>query len=379
MTGLLIGAWTLLAVFSALTAIVTMLRYRPPRVPGANALPACSVIVPIKGSSPFLARNIRNLAGIETLRGEILLAVANDQDPALDILGRIVSEHPHKLRLLIGEASEFVNPKLRNLAKAYRASREDLIFFFDDSVQVSPGLLSEMTDALQQGASLITVAPIGRDVENLFGEVEAATCSYLTRIEMFLELFGAAAAFGNALAFRKADLEALGGLARLAEGPCEDNALSKAFRAAGKRVTLVRTCIGRTIGRRTWSDLYRRHLRWKNCAKCHDQAAFFIEPFIGGLCFNLLGAFSIFHTFGVSLWTAAGICLAGWYGLEALLYLVCGWQMRLITPLAWLMRDIIHPMSTVVALFATRVDWRGETVEMRLTGKSEQSERAKLP
>src|SRR6185503_15145805 len=187
-----------------------------------------------------------------------------------------------------GEAAEFANPKLRNVAKAYRAARHDVIVFLDDTVTVDAALLGELLGRLAAGARAVTAAPLGCAAENFPAEVEAATCNgYLLRIEAFLDLLGAAAAFGNALAFRKSDLERAGGFARLAEGPCEDNALSRALRGLGGRFALAARHAMRPIGARGWRTVALRHLRWKNCTKCHDPAAFLLEIWIGGLAFNL--------------------------------------------------------------------------------------------
>ncbi len=134
---------------------------------------------------------------------------------------------------MVGETAGYANPKLRNVAKAYRASVHDIILFLDDSVELDSALFAELLRSLKPGVVAVTAAPRGDDAENFFAEIEAATCNgYLFRIEMLLEVFGIAAAFGNALAFRKHDLEAVGGFDRLKEGPCEDNALSEAFTTA---------------------------------------------------------------------------------------------------------------------------------------------------
>jgi ceramide glucosyltransferase len=370
--------WAVLGLFLASTATAAVVRYRPPRVSNAGSLPPCSIIVPIKGPSSFLAENMQALAAIEPFRGEILVSVAQEDDSALDVIRPLVSAHSDKMRLLVGEDAEFANPKLRNLAKAYRSSRHDIILFLDDSVELNLGIFAQLLSSVLERASAATAAPLGSDIENVFAEFEAATCTYLARLEMFLGLFGAAAAFGNALAFRKSDLEAVGGVARLAQGPCEDNALSKALHETGKRLILIRSCITRRIGRRTWQDIYSRHLRWKHCVRCHDPLAFFIEPFIGGLCFNLLGTYALFHALGVSIWAGTMLCLTFCYGIEALVHVVCGWQIRYVTPLAWLMRDIAHPLFTIAALFSNRIMWRGQTVEMRRNLARQRSARTGL-
>lgn len=356
--------WLSMAAFYLATVLVTLLRYRKPRTVTA-APPPCSVVLPVKGLSEFLESNLRALAGLKPFRGEVLIAVAHEDDPAVPVIRRIVADNPH-MKLLIGEDASFVNPKLRNVAKAYHAAREEIILFLDDSVALHSDLYSELLHGLQPGVAAVTAAPRGEDVRNFFAAIEAASCNgYLFRIQMLLEMFGLAAAFGNAFAFRKRDLESAGGLKRLQDGPCEDSAIATALRATGGRLTLLPSGVRRRIGWRSWSDIYLRHLRWANCTKVHDPLVFVIEPLLGGVFFNLVGAYAVSGALSISAAAALLLCMAGWYGAEALLHLRCGWPLSARSPFAWIARDLLQPIFMLCARFVRRVAWRGEIVEMR--------------
>lgn len=361
---LLVAGWLALAAFFLATAAVVVLRYRRPVAGGE--LPPCSIVLPIKGVSDYLEENLLALARLKPFAGEILLAVASEADPAAIPAAAFAAQYPQRIKLLIGEAAGFANPKLRNVAKAYQAAREEIVLFIDDSVELTPALFSELLLGLTPGVVAVTAAPRGDDAGNWFAEIEAASCNgYLFRIQMLLELFGLAAAFGNAFAFRKRDLEAAGGFARLKEGPCEDSAIATALCGRGKRIRLLRSGIRRRIGRRTWKAIYLRHLRWANCTKVHDPVVFIVEPLIGGLCFNLLGAYALAVLLGISGWAALLLSMGIWYGIEAMLHLRCGWRMSLTVPLAWVARDILQPFFMVCARFSRSVDWRGEKIDMR--------------
>ena len=356
-------AWLGALAFYAASIVAVLLR-RPHGAPAAPPGPA-TIIVPMKGAAPYLARNLGALADLP-FAGEIILAVADARDPAYAIAAPIAAAHPGRVRLMAGEDADFVNPKLRNVAKAYRAAQHDTIVFFDDTVAPDALLLAELLARLAAGARAVTAAPLGVEALNLPAEIEAATCNgYLLRIEALLDLLGLAAGFGNAFAFRKSDLEAAGGFARLTEGPCEDNALSRALRGRGGRFALARRNAVRPIGARAWRDVALRHLRWKNCTKCHDPAAFLLETAIGGLVFNLLGAAALTHLVGIGWWAGLGISAALWYGAELFLNLAAGWPLRWQSPIAWVLRDLAHPALTVAAAFTRALDWRGVRIEMR--------------
>jgi ceramide glucosyltransferase len=361
MSAALIAWLAALAIF--LASLAAALLRRVGDAPAAAPAEPVTIIMPIKGASPYLARNLEALA--ELPAGEIILAVADAAEPAHGVAAPIAVAHPGRIRLMAGEDAAFANPKLRNVAKAYRAARHDTIVFFDDTVAPDAGLLVELLARLAAGARAATAAPLAVDARNLAAEVEAATCNgYLLRIEALLDLAGMAAGFGNAFAFRRKDLEAAGGFARLAEGPCEDNALSRALRGLGGRFALARRHTVRPIGARAWRAVALRHLRWKNCTKCHDPAAFVLEIAVGGLVFNLLGAAALAGLLGLGWWAGLAASAAIWYGGELLLHLASRWPLGWRSPAAWVLRDLAHPALTVAAALTRRVEWRGVTIDM---------------
>ena len=353
-----------LAALAFLLASAAAVLFRRPRAVTPPAAFPVSIIVPLKGASPFLAQNLAALAEMPFL-GEIVLAVADASDPAHAVAAPFAAANPERMRLLAGEDLAYANPKLRNVAKAYRAARHDTILFLDDTVRPEAALLAELLASLAAGARAATAAPLAVEARNFAAACEAATCNgYLLRIEALLDLAGLAAGFGNAFAFRKSDLEAAGGFARLAEGPCEDNALSRALRGRGVRMALARRNAMRPVGARRWRDVALRHLRWKNCTKCHDPAAFFLEIAIGGLVFHLLGAAALAEVFGFGWWTGLGASAAIWYGTELLLHAASGWPLGWRSPFAWVLRDLAQPMLTVAAAFTRAIEWRGTRIEM---------------
>jgi len=362
----LTSLWLGLACFYIATVIVTAVRFRRPPAAAASAPPPCSIVLPIKGNSEYLESNLRALARLKPFQGEILLAVAREDDPAAAVIRRVIAEGPSYVKMLVGEDDSFTNPKLRNVAKAYFAAREEIVLFLDDSVALDPALFAELVGGFHSDVVAVTAAPDGEDAGSFFAMIEAASCNgYLFRIQMFLNLFGLPAAFGNAFAFRKQDLESVGGLARLQNGPCEDSAIATALRETGKRLSLLHSGVRRRIGDRNWNDIYLRHLRWASCTKVHDPVVFFVEPLIGGFVFNVLGAYVLSNGLGVSGAASLLWCMAFWYGAEAFLHLVCGWSLHATSLLSWIARDLLQPVFMLCARFTREVKWRGETIQMR--------------
>jgi ceramide glucosyltransferase len=65
--------------------------------------------------------------------------------PSLQVIQDLLSQYPHvPVRILQGEASIGVNPKINNMIAAYRAAQYNLIWISDISILTTPHTLSEL-------------------------------------------------------------------------------------------------------------------------------------------------------------------------------------------------------------------------------------------
>src|SRR5689334_2909140 len=65
---------------------------RPARRPAA--FPPVSILKPVKGADPALEDNLRGFFGLSYPACELVFAAAEDDDPALPIVARLMAEHP---------------------------------------------------------------------------------------------------------------------------------------------------------------------------------------------------------------------------------------------------------------------------------------------
>lgn len=135
-------------------------RRPPPAVSpglGQNA-PAITIIRPVKGLEPHLfeciASVFRQDYPLDKL--SIRLCVDDRSDPAYPILTRVVDEFPQfdaKVLVENDRPSDEVenlgpNPKIRNISRAYREAKGDVIWVLDCNVWVARGVLGRMVDKL---------------------------------------------------------------------------------------------------------------------------------------------------------------------------------------------------------------------------------------
>ncbi|KAI9654655.1 MAG: hypothetical protein M1821_005862 [Bathelium mastoideum] len=125
--------------------------------------PVITVIRPVKGPEPnlyeCLAATFRQTYPREKL--QICLCVSSLDDSAVPVIQQLLADFSeYDARLLVEDQDPALqdgnsdqrglgpNPKIRNMSRAYRESKGDIIWIIDCNVWVAPGALGRMVDAL---------------------------------------------------------------------------------------------------------------------------------------------------------------------------------------------------------------------------------------
>lgn len=133
------------------------------RLTNASDAPHVTAIRPVKGLEPHLydclAATFRQDYPRDKLT--ISLCVAQRNDPAYPILCRLVADFPDvDARVLVEEEDELLqgngpdsyklgpNPKIRNMSRAYREAKGDIVWIIDCNVWVGKGVCARMVDRL---------------------------------------------------------------------------------------------------------------------------------------------------------------------------------------------------------------------------------------
>ena len=144
--------------------------YSAPKAPARSTsrrheedAPYVTIIRPVKGPEPnlyeCLAATFRQNYPLQKL--EICLCVSSLDDPAVPIIQRLLADFPvFDARLLVEDQDPALqdgspeqrrlgpNPKIRNMSRAYRESKGDILWIIDCNVWVAPGVLGRMVDTL---------------------------------------------------------------------------------------------------------------------------------------------------------------------------------------------------------------------------------------
>ena len=181
---LAVAWWTGVVLIGCVGLSVARTRYAPPfdkpAFEGDDEAPGVTILRPLSGLDNNLYENLEASFRQRYPRGkvEILLCVAREDDQAVPIARTLMRAFPDvDARLLMGESDIGVNPKVNNLAQAYREAKHDLVWIVDSNVLTSFGTLARSVVAIRQPRiglvhhlpfALFGDSDLGSGVENAF-------------------------------------------------------------------------------------------------------------------------------------------------------------------------------------------------------------------
>ena len=333
---------------------------RPPRL-----LPAMTIVRPVCGLDNFLEETLRTSFELSYPQFELIFCVASARDPAIGVVDRLIASRPDiAARLIIGDERVSQNPKLNNCVKGWRAARYEWVVFADSNVLMPPDYLQRLLAAWQPDTGLVCSPPAGCRPVGFAANLECAFLNaYQARAQYFADWLGIGFAQGKTMMWRRADLEAAGGIRALGAEIAEDAASTKIVRMAGLRVRLTDGPFGQPLGRRTLGDVWRRQTRWGRLRRACFPL-YFLPEILGGAVLPLTAAGFAAHGAGISPLSVVAGLAALWYGAEMVLVRTSGWHLTALYPLHAAIRDVLLPALWVDAWVCTDFVWRGHQMSV---------------
>jgi ceramide glucosyltransferase len=336
-----------------------------PRAPLSKSYPPVSLVRPLCGIDNYAADTLSSTFALDYPHYEILFCVATAKDPVVPFVKTLMAGHPTRAaRVLIGDDRVSPNPKLNNVIKGWHAARHPWIVIADSNVLMPPDYVQRLFACWRADTGLVASPPIGCRPDGIWAEVECAFLNtYQARWQYIVDTFGFGFAQGKTMLWRRADLEAAGGIEALGREVAEDAAATKAVRDAGLKVRLVDRAFALPLGRRSAAEVWNRQLRWARLRRASFLLYFLPEALCGAVLPMILVAYlaSAFH------WPPA-LCVAGfatiWYGAEMALALAAGWHVPALYPLYGLLRDLLLPALFVGAVRGNGFVWRGNEMQV---------------
>ena len=221
-----------------------------------------SIIRPVCGVENFSEATLVSAFRLVYPRYEILFCAADEADPVVPLVTRLIEAHPNiSARLLIGNDRVSSNPKLNNVVKGWHAASHAWIVMADSNVLMPPDYLQRLFEKWRADTGLVSSPPIGCSPHNIWAELECGFLnSYQARWQCFAASVGLGFAQGKTMLFRKDLLEVAGGIRALASELAEDAASSKVIAARGLRVRVVDRPFMQPLGHRSAAEVWQRQI-----------------------------------------------------------------------------------------------------------------------
>ncbi len=328
------------------------------------AWPALSVLKPVKGLEEELEQNLRSFFEQDYPSPlQLVFASTEPGDEAIVVARRLAAEYPERdVRFVISDPSFGMNPKVANIAGALRAAAHDLVLQTDANVRIRPGYLRAVVqEFLENDADMLGSLIAGSGEQSLGAALDNIQLTTFTTPGICLasEIAGIECVIGKSMLFRRAELEALGGLALVKDVLAEDYVLGQTYQSAGKKVMLSRHAVDNVNIRAPLSRFASRHSRWLKMR---------VVVHVGGFIADLLSNASFF---ALLAWITSGFDLRLLFACTALIAYktwldarvvrrLRGQPMALRHLLCVPLRDLVLPCLWMYALFSRTTEWRGE-------------------
>ncbi len=258
-----------------LLAIAAALRFRH-RQTVPNYSPPVSILKPVRGRDPRFYEAIRFHAAQQYPDFELIFGALPD-DPAREDIERLKAEFPRIPIRVLDSANDAPNGKVGALEILARAARYDTLLVNDGDILVEPDYLARVASLLEdKRVGMVTciyrgaASSVASRAEALGIATEFAPSVLVARL-----LSASGFALGATMAFRAADLAAIGGFAAIREFLADDYQLGARIAALGKRVVLSDVVVETNLGGGTWRDVWKHQTRWSRTIRVSRPAGYF--------------------------------------------------------------------------------------------------------
>lgn len=334
-----------------------------------QSLPAVSILKPLKGIDPDIYESFRSHCLQDYSEYEIIFGVSDAADPAVAAVQKLQQEFPScAIRLVVCPNILGANVKVSNLAQMLAVARYDYLVVNDSDIQVESDYLQRvMAPLTDEGIGMITCLYRGVAAPTLGSRLESLGIStdFCAGVLVARQLEGGVRfGLGSTLAFRRDDLERIGGFHSLVDFLADDYELGRRIAGLGLQVVLSDVVVETHLPKYDLSGFLAHQIRWARGVRDSRKAGYVGLASTFGLTWALLNLI-VSH---VEPWTWA--VLGGVAVLRFAVALAVGkgvLQDRALLKNSWLlpMRDLVATFVWLASFAGHTVTWRGDRFELK--------------
>jgi ceramide glucosyltransferase len=362
------SAYYLLCLWSA-TAFLRERKAADRSVRPTQFLPPVSILKPLKGTDPEMYECFRSHCLQDYPEYEIIFGVSDVTDPAVASVRQLQREFPQQeIRLLVCPTVLGANVKVSNLAQMLSEARYRHLIVNDSDIRVGPDYLRQIVGPLaNEKVGMATCLYRGEAAATLGSRLESLGIStdFCAGVLAARQLEGGIRfGLGSTMAFRRADLERIGGFESVVDYLADDYELGKRIAGLGLSVELSHVVVTTHLPAYTLREFLVHQLRWARGVK--DSRA---GGYLGlALTFGLLwSCFAVIAARG-AVW--AWLLLACAFVLRFAVAVVVGrnvLQDRKLIRNLWLvpLRDLIAAGVWIASFGGHTIRWRGDRYHLK--------------
>jgi ceramide glucosyltransferase len=261
-----------------LLAGVLAARFVSRRAKAAESFPSVSVIKPLCGAHPQLAKALASFCD-QDYPGEvqILFGVQDARDPAIAVVEALKAARPElDIELVVDPRLYGANRKASNLTNISARAKHGLLVLSDADIRVRPDYLRRVVAAMNApGVGAVSCLYVGGG-QGVWGRLAAMQIDYqfLPSVVMGKALRMAQPCFGSTIAISAEVLAEIGGFAAFADHLADDYEIGRAVRARGYRIAIPPMTVSHHCGEETSAQLFDHELRWGRTVRQIDPAGY---------------------------------------------------------------------------------------------------------
>ena len=331
--------------------------------------PPVSILKPLKGTDPEMYESLRSHCLQDYPEYEILFGIKDANDPAAETVARLKAEFPQRLiRLVVCPENLGANTKVSNLAQMLPGARYEFLIVNDSDIRVEPDYLQRVISPLSDPAvGMVTCLYRGVPARTFGSRLESLGISTDFSAGVLVARHvegGIRFGLGSTLAFRRHDLEAIGGFQSFVDYLADDYEIGRRIAARGLEVKLSETVVETFVPPYSLREFLLHQLRWARSVR--DSRPW---GYVGlGLTFGLIWGLLTLVSAHAAAWTWT--LLAATLAMRMAVAIVVGFLVlrdRHVLGLLWLIpfRDLIAALLWIASFTGHTVAWRGVAFRLK--------------
>jgi ceramide glucosyltransferase len=349
-----------------LLAIIATVAHRSKRIPRPMTPTAgISILKPVRGADPGFYDAIRTHATQQYPEFEILFGIRDPADSARPEIERLILEFPAVAIRLILCSQEAPNGKVGTLMDLAREARYPILIVNDSDISVPADYLRDVTAPLSDPSTGLVTCLYRAETHDWPSRWESLAIATEFAPSTLVAPFVGVSEFGlgSTLAFRRKDLDRIGGFQSIADYLADDYQLGRKLHSLGLRNVISEVVVSTRLSAGSWRAAWKHQLRWAKTIR-----------------FSRAGGYAGLPVTYATLWAAVAAAFGHWWlalpllAIRLIMAITAGWlvlrssdvlKYSYLIPL----RDLWGVAIWATGLWGDKVEWRGRNLSLDREGK----------